>query len=223
MTFTNQIKADSRVKAYNNLYLDHPFLKELLRGTLDKSKFHNYLIQDSLYLKDYAKVYAHVFLLTDDTEDLQFLHECIGVIVADETNMHKRYLNKHGLTFEAIDKMNIESENRAYLDYMLGFASTGDLRKIFVSALPCTLTYEYIGKALKEAAGNRLADNYYGEWIETYGGKGFEEFSIKSCTFIDKLCLDLSPGEREELIDIYLTACEHELNFWDMSFREVEE
>ena len=33
-------------------YLNHPFLKEMGQGTLDREKFKSYLIQDYLYLKE---------------------------------------------------------------------------------------------------------------------------------------------------------------------------
>ena len=46
------------VKGLWNEYLEHPFVKGIGEGTLDKEKFKNYLIQDYLYLKDYAKVFA---------------------------------------------------------------------------------------------------------------------------------------------------------------------
>ena len=36
-----------------NEYLEHPFVKGIGEGTLDKEKFKNYLIQDYLYLKDF--------------------------------------------------------------------------------------------------------------------------------------------------------------------------
>lgn len=216
--FTEILEQDPRVQEIHKSYLQHPFLKELLSNSLPHEKFHYYLIQDSLYLKDYAKVYAQVFMLTENTEDLQFLHGCIGVIVADETNMHKRYLNKHGLTFKAIDQMEVDPRNRAYLDYMLGFADTKDAKKIFVSALPCTLTYEFIGAQLLEALVDSDDEHYYREWIETYGGEGFKVFADDSREYINRLCKDCSETEINELIEIYLKACDHEMNFWDMSY-----
>ena len=48
----------SEVKKIWDGYLEHPFVKGIGEGTLDKEKFKNYLIQDYLYLKDYAKVFA---------------------------------------------------------------------------------------------------------------------------------------------------------------------
>ena len=46
------------VKEIWDEYLKHPFVKGIGEGTLDKEKFKNYLIQDYLYLKDYAKKYT---------------------------------------------------------------------------------------------------------------------------------------------------------------------
>lgn len=39
-------------KAYN----EHPFVLGIQNGTLDKEKFRHYIIQDYLYLEDYAKL-----------------------------------------------------------------------------------------------------------------------------------------------------------------------
>ena len=56
MKFTDYLFEES--KEIFDAYLEHPFLKELGEGTLDKNKFREYLIQDYLYLKDYAKVFC---------------------------------------------------------------------------------------------------------------------------------------------------------------------
>lgn len=128
----------------------HPFVRGLANGNLDKNKFRKYLIQDTLYLKDYAKVYAYAFLFGESIEDLQFLHTCIGVVMSEETNMHIKYLNDFGLNVYEIDNMEIEKANRDYLDYMLKFSKENDMKSIFVAAFACTLTYEYIGKKLKK-------------------------------------------------------------------------
>ncbi len=218
MKFSERIINDPRVKKYYENYMKHPFIQGLGKGSLDKSKFKNYLIQDSLYLKEYGKVYAHVFILTDKIADLQFLHTCIGVVVADETNMHTKYLKDFGLDVYKVDNEEVKSANRNYLDYMLGFTKTGDIKEIFISALPCTLTYEYIGKTLKEEFGQDLSGNYYRPWIEAYSAKDFEYFSVRSLEFVDSICEGIDEVEEEKLINIFLKACEYEMKFWDMSY-----
>ena len=55
-------------------YLKHPFVKGIGEGTLDKEKFKNYLIQDYLYLKDYAKVFAMVLVKARTMKEMKFYH-----------------------------------------------------------------------------------------------------------------------------------------------------
>lgn len=220
MKFSEQIVNDPRVKKYNEEYMNHPFIKGLGDGSLDRSRFENYLIQDSLYLKDYGKVYAHIFLLTNAIADLQFLHTCIGVVVSDETNMHTKYLQDYGLDVYKVDHLELKAANRSYLDYMLSFTNEGDVKEIFMAVLPCTLTYEYIGKTLKEQSGNNTKDNYYGPWIEAYASSSFEYFSVRSLEFVDSICQGIKEDEKEKLIKIYLKACEYEMGFWDMSYEK---
>lgn len=87
-----------------------------------------------------------------------------------------------------------------------------------LSALPCTLTYEYIGKTLKDQFNHNISDNYYGPWIEAYAGVDFEDFSIRSLEFVDSICKNINEKEEEKLINIFLKACEYEMKFWDMSY-----
>ena len=54
-------------------YLKHPFLVKMGENTLDKEKFRKYLIQDFLYLKEYAKVYAMGLIKSDKIEKIKFI------------------------------------------------------------------------------------------------------------------------------------------------------
>lgn len=78
---------------------------------------------------------------------------------------------------------------------------------------------DYIGKYLKERYKETLENNYYKAWIEAYAGKDFEVFSVESCRLLDRLCEGISAEEEEHLIQIFLKACEHEMAFWEMSYR----
>ncbi|MCT4617845.1 MAG: thiaminase II [Marinisporobacter sp.] len=219
MSFSKRLIENERVKKYYEDYMKHPFIQDMKEGTLSRDKYRNYLIQDSLYLKDYAKVYASAFLLVNEVSDLQFLHTCIGVVVSDETNMHTKYLEDYDLDVYKVDHMKIKPANRNYLDYMLSFTKKEqpDFKEIFVSALPCTLVYEHIGKTLEKQCEN-LEDNYYGPWIKTYAGAEFEDFSVRSCEIIDRFCKDIDEEEEKKLTEIFIKACDYEMKFWDMSY-----
>lgn len=56
------------------LFTDYLFgeVKELGEGTLDKNKFKRYLIQDYLYLKEYAKIYAMAVVKSQSIKEMKF-------------------------------------------------------------------------------------------------------------------------------------------------------
>lgn len=218
MSFTEEILNDPRVKDYYAEYLAHPFIKGLLDGTLAKEKYERYLIQDTHYLKDYSKVFAHVYLQLDDVKDLQFLHTCIGVVMSEETNMHIKYLADFGLDVFKVEALMEEQATRDYLNFMLQYAPENDAAKLFCAALPCTLTYEFIGKTLKEKRIEAGGENYYDNWIDAYAGPEFEDFSIKSVELMDKMVEKMSNEEKNELIEIFVESCKYEMGFWDMSY-----
>ena len=39
-----------------NKYLEHPFIRELALGTLNEEKFKGYIIDDIVYLREYARI-----------------------------------------------------------------------------------------------------------------------------------------------------------------------
>lgn len=218
MTFTEEILNDPRVKDYYADYLAHPFIIGLLDGTLAKEKYERYLIQDTHYLKDYSKVFAHVYLQLYNVKDLQFLHTCIGVVMSEETNMHIKYLSDFGLDVYKVESLKEEKATRDYLDFMLQYAPEKDAAKLFCAALPCTLTYEFIGKSLKKKRIEAGGENYYDAWIDAYAGSEFEEFSIKSVELMDRMVENMSNEEKKELIEIFVESCKYEMGFWNMSY-----
>jgi thiaminase/transcriptional activator TenA len=222
MTFTERLIKDSRVQACYEAYLKHPFVRGMLDGTLPKDKYKRYLIQDTHYLKDYSKVFAYCYVTLDKVKDLQFLHTCIGVVMSEETNMHIQYLKDFDLDVFMIESLEEEPATREYLNYMLQFKGDSDAGRLFCAALPCTLSYEFIGKSLKKQRDIDGGVNYYDAWIAAYAGEAFEDFSIRSVELIDELAEGKSEETLKEWIEIFIKACEYEMNFWDMSYGKGE-
>src|SRR5690606_41135951 len=48
----------NRVAPIWNAYLEHPFVKGIVDGTLDKEKFKHYMKQDYVYLIEYSRLFA---------------------------------------------------------------------------------------------------------------------------------------------------------------------
>ena len=58
-------------------YYAHPFVEGIGNGTLDIDKFRFYMIQDYIYLLDYAKVFALGVVKSSKEEDMRFFSELV--------------------------------------------------------------------------------------------------------------------------------------------------
>ena len=207
----------SEVKEIWDGYLEHPFVKAIGEGSLDKEKFKNYLIQDYLYLKDYAKVFAMGLVKASTMDEMKFYHESIKGILDDETAVHANYLKGFGLSTEEVEEYKSELTTESYTNYMIGIALKGDLKDIAMTIMPCTWSYYYIGKHLYETYKENLKDNFYTPWIEEYASNEFREYTQEWIDYIDDICNDISEVKKERLKDIFIKSSLYEMEFWNMA------
>lgn len=203
-------------------YLEHDFLKDMGYGTLCKEKFKNYLIQDYLYLKEYAKVYAMALVKCENINQMKFCQNSINGILEDESATHIWYLKNFGEKIEDLESYKIQDANENYTSYMKSIALTGDLIETMVSVLACAWSYYYIAKNLKEIYKENLEDNFYKSWIESYSCEGYEQVAKKSIDFVNTLCNNIDENKKEKLKDIFIKASIYEMEFWNMAYKEVK-
>lgn len=216
MKFTDYIFEE--VKEFWGSYLEHPFIKEIGEGTLDKEKFKNYLIQDYLYLKEYSKVFCVGLIKAKTMDEMKFYYNSIRGTMEDETAVHIKYLEGFGLTAKETEKCEYELITTSYTSYMQGVALTGDLKEIALVTMPCTWSYSYIGKYIKKNYGHKLDGNFFKPWIEEYASDDFEKFTNDWIDYINDLCKDIDKKEKKKLLDIFMKSSMYELEFWDKSY-----
>ncbi len=201
-------------------YLQHPFLQELGEGTLNKKKFEHYLIQDYLYLKDYAKVFCLGVIKSSDIEHMKMFYHGAGASMA-ETGIHLTYLEDFGHSIEDLEKQQVELTTESYTSYMLGIAVKGNIKEIVAGLLPCIWSYCYIGQHLR--AYYQLDErHFYRNWIEAYSDQAFIDVCNSWIDFSNRLFEDATVQELERLSDIFRKASIYELQFWNMAYEEVE-
>lgn len=131
-----------------------PFIRELGAGTLPRDTFAFYLIQDELYLNDYAKVHALAVTKTDDNEVMVFMAQVQHAIFHVEKTLHNEYLASFGITAQDMRDARQSAFARAYTANMLATAYGEDLIDILVAVLPCAWVYADYGQRLaREFAG----------------------------------------------------------------------
>ena len=99
-------------------YNEHPFVLGIQNGTLERDKFRYYIMQDFLYLKDYAKTYAVGVAKAKSVETANLFAKYINVMNG-ELDVHKGYMGKFAVTQEEIDAMKPSLDNLSYTSYMV--------------------------------------------------------------------------------------------------------
>lgn len=201
-------------------YLEHPFLKEIGEGSLNKDKFRKYLIQDYLYLIEYAKVYAMACVKSRNLKELKKFNDGVTGSIETESANHIMYLKNFGEDIEKLEfKYDLNLVNESYTSFMKAIALTGTIEEIVAAVLPCTWSYNYIGLKFKEKYKNNLEGNFYKSWIESYCDDEYINFTNEWIDFTNEICENLDEKQKEKLKDIFVKASIYELEFWNMAYK----
>lgn len=217
MSFSRELKEKAK-RVWEDGY-QHPFVQELGRGVLEKETFKFYLLQDYQYLLSYAKVFA-LAALKAESEDMMARFTAIqhGVL-NEEMNLHRAYMKGFGISKEEAASAKPSLLNRAYTANMLAAGQSGGVADIMAAVFPCAWTYYDYACRLKNDYADKLEDNFYRSWIESYAGPAFLESFEWFYDALDGLCESKSTRERARIEDIFISSVEFEYLFWDMSYK----
>ena len=199
---------------------NHPFLQELGKGTLDKEKFKFYLLQDYLYLLQYAKVFAIAVVKSDTEELMARFSKSQYFTLTHEMNVHREYMAGFGVTEEEIHFVKPSLYNSAYTANMIATGQTGGLAEVLAAVFPCAWTYADYAKRLKEQHAGTLKGNFYKSWIESYASEDFSDSFQWFYGALDNLVANMSEAQRKKIEDVFISSVEFEYLFWDMSYKQ---
>lgn len=198
-------------------YNTHPFVMGIQNGNLDKDKFRYYIMQDFLYLKDYAKTFALGVAKAKSVDTANLFAKYINVMNG-ELDIHNGYMGKFNVTQEEIDNMKPSLDNLSYTSYMLRVAYEEGEAEILTAILSCAYSYEVIAKKILLNNPNSVNDSFYGDWIKGYAS---EEYANGNCTLLDTLnalTKNYTEEQLRHLVDIFVACSRYELDFWQMSW-----
>ena len=99
--------------------LDHPFLRGLTDGTLPEENFEHYVLQDALYLRDYARALSLAAVRAPDAEALVMFNEHSAGAITVEKSLHDGFLKDFGLPQDVVDRTPPAPTILAYTRYMI--------------------------------------------------------------------------------------------------------
>ena len=193
--------------------IDHPFIQELMKGTLDQDRFIFYVQQDSLYLKDYSKALALIAVKFDTSERISQFLKFAEYSIKVEEERHMSYLKQQSIT--PGDQKSPACFT--YTNFLLSVAALGSIEEAIASILPCFWVYEKVGNYI---CANAPENNPYHDWINVYAGDEFKEATDKVLEITDEIAGQANGYSRENMKEMFILSTKMEYLFWDSAYRK---
>ena len=196
--------------------LEHPFVTGLADGSLPRESFEFYVIQDALYLRQYAQSLAAVAARAPVPADTEMFARHAAGIVAVEMSLHSSLLADLDIDPAAAAAAEPAPTTLAYTSYLIAAAANGSYAEGVGAVLPCYWIYWEVGKHLLERGS---PDPRYQRWIDTYGGEEFGDEAREVIAVTNRLGPEAGAGERAAVHRHFRATSRYEWMFWDMGYR----
>ncbi len=193
----------------------HPFLAGLTDGTLPRECFRHYVLQDALYLRDYARALSLAGVRSPEEDTLVMFNEHAAGAILVERSLHDGFLKDLGIPEDELDRTPMAPTTLAYTSYLLRVASLGDYPEVLGAVLPCYWIYAEVGKSLLTKGS---PDPMYRKWIGTYGGEEFGALVEAVLGVTDRACEGLNPAQKTRVKAAFATTSRYEWMFWNMGW-----
>lgn len=200
-------------------YNEHPFVRGIEDGTLDKEKFRYYIVQDYLYLEEYAKVFAIGVAKAKSLATTRLFSSYINVLTGSEMDIHRGYMGKFAVTQEELASTSRALDNLSYTSYMLRVAYEEGEAEILTAILSCACSYELIAKKIVEKNPTATEHEFYGEWVKGYASDAYAKENETLIEMLNTLTKDYTTQQIKHLVDIFIACSKYELAFWEMSWK----
>lgn len=198
-------------------YVEHPFVEMMAAGTLPEAAFRHYLVQDYLFLIQFARAYALAAYKGRTMEEMRYGLDGLRAILDGEMALHVKYCEGWGLTPADLQAADEDMPTTAYTRFVLDWGVRGDLLDLHVALAPCMIGYAVIARRLAAMPGALAGSNPYAPWITEYAGDGYQQLAASTVAHLDALSGGAVGEARfHQLVGIFAQASRLETAFWQM-------
>lgn len=214
MSFMDQVIA--RSKPLWDAAADERFLRQMGEGTLDRQQFLDYIIQDSIYLRDYLRAFAMGIVKARSLKEMQVFYSVLGYVNDSENATRLQYLKDGGLTDADVETMDKKPACAAYTSFLLEMAEKEEVPEILMAVMPCMVGYYDVFQTLLKRYPEVL-NGYYKPLVLDYTSDMYKSCCDYWTAYCDEVCADLPEERKERLSEIFEAASRQELYFWQMA------
>lgn len=215
MTFFKTLKdaCDQDWRAYTQ----HDFVRQMGEGTLPKAAFRTYLVQDYLFLIQFARAHALAVYKSTNLKDMRAAAAGVSAILDVEMELHVKLCAAWGLSRDDLENTPEAPQTIAYTRFVLEAGHAGDVLDLNVALAPCMVGYAEIAEWLVQTYGTPAQDHPYHDWIGEYAGSGYQDIARETLATLEKQAQDLVTDARmPRLKTLFAQATRLEADFWQM-------
>ena len=199
-------------------YTRHAFVEGMRDGTLPRSAFVHYLIQDYLFLVHFSRAWSLAVVKAETIDEMKVCAGTVDALINHEMALHIKTCAAEGIKEETLFNSIEAVENLAYTRYVMDAGLQGDFLDMMAALAPCVMGYGEIGLRLK---ADMNANTPYKEWINTYADAEYQDVCTKVGTMMDaainRRLGDMSASPRAIFLkERFNTATQLEVGFWQM-------
>ena len=194
----------------------HPFVRRIGEGTLDRERFGFWVRQDYLFLIEYARMLSLGAARAPDLETMGRLADLAQATLRGEMDLHRSYAAELGIAPVELEAEPMAPTTRAYTDFLVRVAASGDFAELVAALLPCMWGFSEIG--LRLADDGVPSDPGYARWVEMYSSREFAELAAWCRELMDRVGEGLGADARRRIEDAFVTSSRYELAFWEMAW-----
>lgn len=195
----------------------HSFLGELHAGTLPMDRFTYFILQDYLYLLDFAQVLCQAGAKSPNLETLELFARHALIAVEVERSFHASFGKSLGLSRPQLDAVPKGPITQAYIGHLQAVARGGSLGEIVAAVLPCYWIYGEVGRRLYRNRPRK--PKIYREWIETYASEAYWRPVREQIRLMDTLGAAAKRDEKSLMTSHFVLSSRYEYLFWDQAYR----
>jgi thiaminase/transcriptional activator TenA len=195
----------------------HPFVRGIGDGTLDGRRFTHWVRQDYRFLVEYCRLFGLAAARAPDLDTLGRFADLLQATARTEMDLHRAYAAELGISAAELEREPMAPTTRAYTDFLVRVAATGDFAELAAALLPCMWGFAEIGQAL--AARGLPAEPRYAKWVRMYADQEFAALAEWCRGLVDRLAAGADAAVRARMEEAFIISSRYEYLFWEMAWR----
>ena len=203
---------------------NHPFNQALYEGSLSIHCFYDFLEQDKLYLRQFAKSLQCVSERTTNNHHRHILMQLSTDAFNTQQKLHDKYLlmTNHLKFFPSAKQSSIRTNVAVtnYIHYIYHTAQNEPIPVAIASLLPCFYIYSSIGFHMNQKGVT--SQNPYQLWISSYSNQTFLTSTQLMFNILNELAItETDTFCLKSIKQAFVKSVNFEIAFWDSIYNRA--